>query len=195
MDFAAYRRWFAEVLERIDAGAVEAIADLFARARAEGRTVFVIGNGGSAANASHFCEDLVKGTLRDFDRQRRLKVLSLTDNAAAIMAWANDEGYERVFVEQLRTYAAPGDLLLAISGSGNSPNVTEAAAWANDHGMITIGLTGFDGGALARMARHNLRVPIDNMGAAEAAHDVVFHYLVETLCGRFAHEDGIPPRS
>lgn len=194
MDFAAYRRWFAEALERIDARAVEAVADLFARARAEGRTIFVIGNGGSAANASHFCEDLVKGTLRDFDRQRRLKVLSLTDNAAAITAWANDEGYERVFVEQLRTYAAPGDILLAISGSGNSPNVREAAVWANDHGMITIGLTGFDGGALATLARHNVRVPVDNMGAAEAAHDVVFHYLVEMLCGRFAHEDGIPPR-
>lgn len=195
MDFAAYCRWFAEMLARVDAGAVEAVANLFAQARAEGRTVFVIGNGGSAANASHFCEDLVKGTLRDFDCQRRLKVLSLTDNTPAITAWANDEGYERVFVEQLRTYAAPGDLLLAISGSGNSPNVTTAAAWANDHGMITIGLTGFDGGALAKLARHNFCVPIDNMGAAEAAHDVIFHYLVETLCRRFAHEDGIPPRS
>ncbi len=194
MDFASYRRFFADVLERIDARSVENLLELFARARREGRTVFVVGNGGSAANSSHFCEDLCKGTLRDFDRQRRLKVMSLTDNTPAIMAWANDEGYERVFVEQLRTYAAPGDLLIAISGSGNSPNVLEAVAWAAAHGVVTIGLTGFDGGKLRTLVQHGLHVPIDNMGAAEAAHDVVFHYLVEKLCERFANEDGIAPR-
>jgi D-sedoheptulose 7-phosphate isomerase len=194
MDFPAYRQFFAHTLERVDPAAVEGLVELFARARQDGRTVFVVGNGGSAANASHFCEDLCKGTLRDFDCQRRLKVMSLTDNTPAIMAWANDEGYQRVFVEQLRTYAAPGDLLIAISGSGNSPNVLEAAAWASSHGMTTIGLTGFGGGKLKPLVDHALHVPIDNMGAAEAVHDVVFHYIVEKLCERFAHEDGIALR-
>ena len=193
MSWTAYAQHFAKVLAAVDPAQVDALAEIFSRARNEGRYVFIVGNGGSAANASHFCEDLAKGTLSDFDTQRRLKVLSLTDNTPAIMAWANDEGYERVFVEQLRTYASPGDVLVAISGSGNSPNVLKAVEWANAHGLLTVGLTGFDGGMLRKTAAHNLHIAIDNMGTAEAAHDVVFHYLVEHLCARFAREDGVAP--
>ena len=113
-----------------------------------GRFVFIIGNGGSGANASHLCEDLAKCTLRDFENQKRLKVLSLTDNTAGIMAWGNDEGYDRIFIEQLKNLASPGDVLLAISGSGNSPNILRAVEWANANGMTTVGITGFGGGKL-----------------------------------------------
>src|SRR5262249_33649482 len=141
-------------IRRLDPDEVRTIGDLIEDAYHAGRFVFIIGNGGSAANASHLCEDLAKCTLRDFEAQKRLKVLSLTDNTAGIMAWANDEGYDRVFVEQLKNLASPGDLLLAISGSGNSPNVLKAVDWANRHGLTTVGLTGFAGGQLQGLAHH-----------------------------------------
>ena len=121
-------------IRRLDAAQIESLSDLIEAAYHAGRFVFIIGNGGSGANASHLCEDLAKCTLRDFENQKRLKVLSLTDNTAGIMAWANDEGYDRIFVEQLKNLASPGDLLLAISGSGNSPNILKAVEWANATG-------------------------------------------------------------
>ena len=191
MDFKAYRDAFKETLDRIDGEEVARVADLFADVRRAGRYVFIAGNGGSAANASHFCEDLIKGTLRDFDRQKRLKIVSLTDNMPGILAWANDEGYDRIFVEQLKTYASPGDVLVAISGSGNSPNVLTAVDWANEHGLVVVGVTGFEGGRLRALSRYTLHIPVMNMGVAEAAHDVIFHYLVEALRERFARDDGV----
>src|SRR6266446_1954352 len=150
-------------LERIDGGQVQALADAIYECYQQRRFVFVIGNGGSGSNASHLCEDLGKGTLRreDFedDSKKRLRVLSLTDNTPYILAWGNDEGFERVFVEQLKNLASPGDLLIAISGSGNSPNVLRAVDWAEEHGLTTFGCTGFDGGKLRKMAQHGLHVP------------------------------------
>src|SRR3954463_9828873 len=150
------------------------LGDLVEEVYHAGRFVFIIGNGGSGANASHLSEDLAKCTLRDFENQKRLKVLSLTDNTSAIMAWGNDEGYDRIFVEQLKNLASPGDLLLAISGSGNSPNILKAVDWANAHGLTTVGLTGFGGGKLKALAHHNLHVDIDDMGIVESLHQVVF---------------------
>lgn len=178
-------------IERLDEGAVVNVADVIERAYDAGRFVFIIGNGGSGANASHLCEDLAKCTLRDFENQKRLKVLSLTDNTAGIMAWANDEGYDRIFVEQLKNLASPGDALLAISGSGNSPNIVKAVEWANAHGIETVGFTGFSGGKLQALAKHNLHVGIDDMGIVESIHQVVFHWLIDDLNRRFAEKAGI----
>ena len=114
-------------LQRVDAAEVRALADAIHDCYTRGHFVFLCGNGGSGSNASHFCEDLGKGTLRredfDNDRKKRLRILSLTDNTPYILAWGNDEGFERVFVEQLKNVASAGDLLIAISGSGNSPNI------------------------------------------------------------------------
>ena len=138
---------------RLDLAQVEQLTDLIEAAYHADRFVFIIGNGGSAATASHLCEDLAKCTLRDFERQKRLKVLSLTDNIAWLMAVANDLSYDRVFVEQLKNLASPGDLLVAISGSGNSPNMLRAVEWANRHGLETVGVTGFSGGKLRALAR------------------------------------------
>ena len=135
-------------IQPLDLEQVENLSQVIEDAYHAGRFVFIIGNGGSGANASHLCEDLAKCTLRDFENQKRLKVLSLTDNTAGIMALANDEGYDRIFIEQLKNLASPGDLLLAISGSGNSPNILRAVEWANANGMITVGITGFGGGKL-----------------------------------------------
>ena len=174
-----------EELRRIDPAEVKALADAIYDCYERGRFVFVVGNGGSGSNASHFCEDLGKGTLRredfDNDRKKRLKVLSLTDNTPYILAWGNDEGFERVFVEQLKNLAGPGDLLVAISGSGNSPNVLRAVEWANRHGLKTFCCTGYSGGKLRGLAQQGLHVPLDDMGIVETLHLAAFHWVVDDL--------------
>ncbi|GBD36152.1 Phosphoheptose isomerase 1 [bacterium HR36] len=177
-----------EELLRVDVRPIEKLADLIYDCYVGGRFVFICGNGGSGANASHFCEDLGKGTLRredfDNDQRKRLKVVSLTDNTPYILAWANDEGFERIFVEQLKNLASPGDLLIAISGSGNSPNVLRAVDWANQHGLVTFGCTGFNGGKLKSLAHHHLHVPIDDMGIVESIHLTIFHWVLDNLYAR-----------
>ena len=186
LSIATYIEDIIALLRQVDPREVDALVDALVDAYRNERFVFVIGNGGSAANASHLCEDLGKGTLSDFEGQKRLKILSLTDNVPYIMAWANDEGYERVFVEQLKNFAEPGALLIAISGSGNSANVLRAVEYANRHGMKTFALTGYDGGRLKQIAHESLHVRSDNMGAVETVHAVVIHYLMDGLCAKYA---------
>jgi D-sedoheptulose 7-phosphate isomerase len=179
-----------EELQKIDPVQVQALGDAIYRCYEQGKLVFFIGNGGSGSNASHFCEDLGKCTLRredfDNDKKKRLRVLSLTDNTPYILAWANDEGFDRVFVEQLKNLAAPGDLLIAISGSGNSPNILRAVEWANRNGLTTFGCTGFGGGKLRTLAKHNLHVPLDDMGIVESIHLTAFHWVVDHLHARIS---------
>lgn len=173
-------------IQSLDLGQLDNICQIIEDAYHAKRFVFIIGNGGSGANASHLCEDLAKCTLRDFENQKRLKVLSLTDNTAGIMAWGNDEGYDRIFIEQLKNLASPGDVLLAISGSGNSPNILRAVEWANDNEMTTVGITGYDGGKLKTLGQHNFHVGIDDMGIVESLHMVAFHWIIDDLNRRFA---------
>src|SRR5437899_8952008 len=150
LDARSFLERAGEELRKINPTEVKALADAIFDCYQQGRTVFLCGNGGSGSNASHFCEDLGKATLRreDFDNddKKRLRVLSLTDNTPYILAWGNDEGFDRVFVEQLKNLASPGDLLIAISGSGNSPNILRAVEWANAHDLSTFGCTGYAGG-------------------------------------------------
>jgi len=173
---------------RLDLSQTECLADDIYRAYEEGRFVFICGNGGSGSNSSHFCEDLGKSTLdpKDFtnDGVKRLKVLSLTDNTPYILAWGNDEGFDRIFVEQLKNFASPGDVLIAISGSGNSPNVLNAVEWANRHQLRTWGITGYDGGKLKDFAGNNLHVPLDDMGMVESIHLVLFHWILNDVYAR-----------
>jgi D-sedoheptulose 7-phosphate isomerase len=180
-------------IQSVDLGQLETISQIIEDAYRDGRFVFIIGNGGSGSTASHLSEDLAKCTLRDFENQRRLRVLSLTDNTAGIMAWGNDEGYDRIFVEQLKNLASPGDVLFAISGSGNSPNIIKAVEWANAHGMTTVGLTGFAGGKLKAMNHHNLHAGIDDMGIVESLHLVYFHWIIDDLNRRFAETNLMAP--
>jgi D-sedoheptulose 7-phosphate isomerase len=172
-------------LLQINPAEVKALADAIHECYSHGRIVFLCGNGGSGSNASHFCEDLGKGTLRreefDNDQKKRLRVLSLTDNTPYILAWGNDEGFDRIFVEQLKNLAGPGDLLIAISGSGNSPNVLRAVEWANRNGVKTFGCTGFGGGKLRTLAQQGLHVPLDDMGIVESIHLTAFHWVVDDL--------------
>jgi D-sedoheptulose 7-phosphate isomerase len=175
---------------RVNPAEVKRLADAMYDCYERGRFIFVCGNGGSGSNASHFCEDIGKGTLRreDFDKdtKKRFRILSLTDNTPYILAWGNDEGFERVFVEQLKNLAGPGDILIAISGSGNSPNVLRAVEWANAHGLTTFGCTGFSGGKLRTLARHNFHVPLDDMGIVESIHLTAFHWIVDDLYRRIS---------
>ncbi len=185
MSLARYLDDVSALLRQVDPKEVETLIDLLVDAYRQDRLVFICGNGGSGANASHLCEDLGKGTVVDFETQKRLKVMSLTDNTSYILAWANDTSFDRIFVEQLKNLAQPGSIVIGISGSGNSPNVLKAVDYANAHGMTTVGLTGFDGGKLAKLATHRLHVPSNNMGVVEAIHTVFFHYVLDTLRERF----------
>lgn len=190
MNARAFLDRVGQELGRIDTAQVSKLSELIYECYQLNRFVFVIGNGGSGSNASHFCEDVGKGTLKradfDNDSKRRVKILSLTDNTPYILAWGNDEGFDRVFVEQLKNFATSGDLLIAISGSGNSPNILRAVEWANRNGLTTFGCTGFSGGKLQTLARHNLHVPLDDMGIVESIHLTAFHWVVDDLHRRIS---------
>src|SRR5271168_839298 len=127
-------------MESVDLDKVESAIQCLAEARDSGRHIFVCGNGGSASTASHFACDLVKGA--SYNRTKRFRILALTDCLPTLTAYSNDVGYECVFVEQLKNFAERGDVLIAISGSGNSPNVLRAVEYGNSAGCRTIALTG-----------------------------------------------------
>ncbi len=188
MPAGPFLKRMAEELVKLDPAEVTKLADLMYDCYGRGKTIFVIGNGGSGSNASHFCEDIGKGTLRkkdfDDDAKKRFRILSLTDNTPYILAWGNDEGFDRVFLEQLKNLAGEGDLLIAISGSGNSPNILRAVEWANRHKLTTFGCTGFGGGKLKGMTQHNLHVNLDDMGIVETPHLAAFHWVVDDLYRR-----------
>ena len=184
VDVQTYLQRVQQEIDKLDHSEIEALADAIYRRYISGRFVYIIGNGGSAANASHLCEDLGKSTVLDFETQKRLKVLSLTDNTPYILAWGNDTSYDRIFVEQLKNFGEPGDLLIAISGSGNSPNVLRAVEWANAHGIETFGITGFSGGTLRGLAHKGVHCPLDDMGIVESLHLIAFHYVLDDVHGR-----------
>ena len=175
-------------LDQVDAAAVTELSEWIYRAWREGRTVFVIGNGGSACTASHMAEDLGKSSLvpedlRD-ESKRRLKIMSLTDNVGWLTALGNDCGYDQVFVQQLMNFGQAGDVLVAISGSGNSPNVLAAADWASRHGLKVFGMTGYDGGRLRQMQHAGLHVPLNDMGMVESIHVCALHWVVDDVFAR-----------
>lgn len=178
MDFSKYKKTISDVLDTVEEDEINKFMDMLMEAYENDRFVYVIGNGGSAANASHLAQDLAKGTRHSIEQKKRIKALSLTDNTPFLTAQGNDEGYESIFEQQLRTFAAPGDYLIAISGSGNSPNIIKAIEWANSNGIKTIGITGYDGGKLKKMAAHTVHVPLNEMCTAESIHSIIFHYVI-----------------
>jgi D-sedoheptulose 7-phosphate isomerase len=184
-DIAAYLATVSKATDEVDKGVLAKVMDRLETAYQEGQTVYIIGNGGSAANASHFAEDLAKGALQD-DWEKRFRVHSLTDNTPFITAVGNDLGYDRIFKFQIRQFAETGDILVAISGSGNSPNIIEAVEWAREHGVDIIGFTGFDGGKLAPMSDISVHVPLMDMCQTEAVHSVLMHLIVDLLRDRLA---------
>jgi D-sedoheptulose 7-phosphate isomerase len=185
VDRKAYLERYLEstvrALQELPLDQIARVIEMFETARDEGRQIFICGNGGSAATASHLANDLGKGA--SIGRARRFRPLALTDNIPWITALANDLDYSQVFVEQLKNFGRPKDLLVAFSGSGNSPNVLEAVRWARREGLTAIGVTGKAGGALAALCDVAIHVPSDHMGRIEDGHCVIQHligyYLME----------------
>lgn len=175
-------------IDHINQDGLQRWADLLYAAWEKGRFVYLIGNGGSGTTATHMCEDLGKSTLYEKDLQddskRRLKIMSLTDNVGWILAVGNDVGYEDIFVQQLANYGQPGDLLIAISGSGNSPNIIKSVDWANRHDLTTFGLTGFDGGKLKTLQTDGIHVNLNDMGMVESIHLCLFHWVLNDVFAR-----------
>jgi D-sedoheptulose 7-phosphate isomerase len=188
----AYLQRLQDELQRIDQGAMRRWADLVYQAWESGRSVFIFGNGGSGTTASHMSEDLGKNTLRPSglhdESMKRLKVISLTDNVGWIMAVGNDLAYDEIFVQQLMNYGSAGDMVIAISGSGNSPNVLKAVDWANRHQLNTFGLTGYGGGKLKQLQQDGLHVALDDMGMVESIHLCLFHWVLNDVYARINRE-------
>jgi D-sedoheptulose 7-phosphate isomerase len=179
-----------QVLGAVDPTPIDALADCIFQAWRDGRRVFVFGNGGSAYNASHLVTDLVKTAA--VDGQRRLAAFSLVDNAGLTTAIGNDIGYDETFSYPLESYAQAGDVAIAISCSGNSPNVLRACRWAREHGLTVVALTGFAGGKVKEMADIHINVPSTNYGIMEDLHMSVGHTIAQLLKSRIT-EQAVPP--
>lgn len=164
-----------KLLEALDAKVIADIIAEFGKARENDKRIYAIGNGGSASTASHFVVDMGKGA--SIGREKRFKTIPLTDNMEWITALSNDICYEDVFVEQLKNFAEEGDVLLAISGSGNSENILRAVKYANEVGCVTIGFTGFEGGKLNEMVDHGIVVSSEHMGRIEDIHVILQHLI------------------
>ena len=197
LDSPQYLQRLQEQIAGTDQQALQRWADLLYDAWEQEHFVFIFGNGGSGTTASHMAEDLGKSTLSEADLQdsskKRLKVFSLTDNAGWIMAVGNDLGYDQIFVQQLMNYASAGDLVIAISGSGNSPNVLNAVQWANQQGLKTFGLTGYDGGQLKEEQQDGLHVALDDMGMVESIHLALFHWVLNDVFARINQQGRYAP--
>jgi D-sedoheptulose 7-phosphate isomerase len=184
VDFARqYLVHLQDVIERLPILEIGRLIEILENARRDGRHVFVVGNGGSAATASHMMTDLGKGTLGRPPRRapQRLRVIALTDNVALLTAWANDTDYAEIFSEPLRNLATRHDLLIAVSASGRSPNILRSVAAAKEIGMTVIALTGFGGGELSKIADLAVVVPSDEYGPVEDIHLVLNHIVAAYL--------------
>ncbi len=176
IDFVTnYQKALDAALATVSHEKVAQAIDWIKQARDNGRTIFVSGNGGSAATASHLVCDMVKGA--SYKRGKRFRMIALHDNLATLTAYSNDIDYTEAAVEQLKNFAQPGDILLTISGSGNSPNVLKATEWARSAGLKTIALTGRDGGKLGPASDLEIRVSEPHMGRIEDAHMVICHMI------------------
>jgi D-sedoheptulose 7-phosphate isomerase len=175
----SYLAGLQQTLQRLPEDAVRAVILTLHQARREKRKVFIMGNGGSASTASHFVCDLAKNTR--VTGQPDFRVLGLADNMAIFSAYGNDEGYHNVFAQQLASFVEAGDVVIAISTSGNSPNVVEAVHVANQAGAQTIGFTGFDGGELASLVTLHVHVPSDRIEQVEDIHLILEHLICSIL--------------
>ncbi len=176
------RRYLKDVRYTLDAlplECIQSVVDVLLRANYAGSTIFTLGNGGSAATASHFACDLGKGTITP--DCPRFRVVALTDNIPVMTAWSNDVSYADVFAEQLKSLMRPGDVVLAISGSGNSPNVLRAVELAHSMGGVTIGFSGFDGGKLNTLVDVSVVTPNNCMEQIEDVHVVLCHLITTVL--------------
>lgn len=175
--------YFSKLKRTIDLLSIEDISGLMEvliKAKDDGRTIFIMGNGGSSATASHFVCDFNKGVSQN--QSIKFKFICLNDNIPSLMAYANDISFEEIFVQQLKSFFQEGDVVIGISGSGNSANVLKAIKYANDNGGISVGMTGYNGGKLIGISQYNVNVPIDDMQITEDLHMVLDHCMMQILC-------------
>ncbi len=175
----AYLKHLAQLLDKLDEDAIAKLITLCLDARQAGKQIFFCGNGGSAATASHFANDIAIGTR---SKEKPFKAISLTDNIAIMTAVANDYGYEHIFTKQLEVLFTPGDLVVGISASGNSANVVNALEYANDNQGISFAITGFDGGKMKEISAHHIHVETSK-GEYGPVEDI--HMVLDHLVGNF----------
>ena len=174
-----YLKELITTLEKFDRDILWQITNVLLNAWKNGSQVFIMGNGGSAATASHMANDLNKFTISD--GKKRFRAIALTDNVPLMTAWGNDDSYEDIFSEQLKNFMDPGDVIVAISTSGNSPNVLKGVKVGREIGGVVIALTGDTGGSLGSMADYCFFVPSPKIGPQEDGHMIVDHILANTL--------------
>lgn len=166
-------------IQNINKDEIEQCLKILLKAYQEEKQIFICGNGGSASTASHFACDINKGV--SYGLNKRFKVIPLTDNLATITAYTNDVNYDIVFVEQLKNFYSKGDILIGISGSGNSKNVLNAIEYVNENDGITIGWTGYDGGKLKQVAQYSINANINDMQISEDVHMIIVHIIMQNL--------------
>ena len=179
---AGVHNYFAQLqdtLTKVDVNEIAVIADILQKAYEQKKNIITMGNGGSGATASHMVCDMNKGAC--FHAEKKFRFISLADSLPMILALGNDVGFESIFVQQLKAYAEPGDVVLGISGSGNSPNVLRAIEYAKQRGCITIGVVGFGGGKLKELADHCFHVKVNDMQIVEDLHMIMVHVLMKIL--------------
>lgn len=172
-----YRKSLKEHVDKLDDQKIVEVIDLILKAGKADKQIFIAGNGGSAATASHMACDLAKTVLKGKHDTERLRIFSLSDNMPSITAISNDWHYDDIFVEQLKNLLNPGDLVILISGSGNSNNIVKAAEYAKSKKAIVVGFTGFDGGKLRAYCDYEINIPSDNYGVVEDLHMALDHMI------------------
>lgn len=184
-----YLNLVSAVLGKVNREDLVKFADLIIETYKKDGTIFTFGNGGSGATASHLCEDIVKGVSDGL--HKGFKVICLNDHVLTLMAIANDDCYENIFVSQLKNFVKEGDLVIGISGSGNSPNIVKSIEYANQMGAKTVALCGFDGGKIKDISTLALHVPINNMEVSEDAHLAIAHCIKYMLENRLKKQKTI----
>lgn len=186
-DILIYLNRLQETIKRLDREEINKFINMLLDARDADKQIFIMGNGGSASTASHFCCDFNKGSSYGFNK--RFKFICLNDNVPGMMAYANDVSYDDVFVEQLKNFFNPGDYVIGISGSGNSKNVLKAIEYANINGGVTIGLTGFNGGKLKQMCTHSVNMNVDDMQISEDLHMMMDHLSMKVITNQMINDN------
>lgn len=183
MDFreeiAAYFEKEKAALDAVSKDDLNTLMNVLVQAKDEGKTIFIMGNGGSAATASHYVCDFNKGI--SLGKNKKFKFFCLNDNVPTMMAYANDLSYNDVFVGPLKNFMQEGDIVIGISGSGNSENVVKAIKYANENGGVSVGITGYSGGIIKKLSKYNVHVPIDDMQITEDLHMVLDHCMMKIL--------------
>jgi D-sedoheptulose 7-phosphate isomerase len=185
-EFTNYFSRLSETLNKLEIQVIEQFVEALLQARDNENTIFIFGNGGSAATASHVTGDFLKGI--SFELNKRFRVMCLSDNISGLKAISNDLGYEEIFVEQLKAFLKKDDLVVGISGSGNSVNVVKAMEYARINGAKTIAMCGFKGGRIKELADLSIHIPINDMEITEDIHVIIFHAVKQVLIKRLKGE-------